>query len=325
MGVRCLRTLSIVFAIGIGMCSERVIAEDARVSLGAVTKLSAQIETEQTRETLDLLSLTEAHTAAAFIKATDIGYLDRGSMDALLAELRLSSSGAFDSSSGPARGLLGRLDFLVVIEAALPTSIRLRAIDVKSGAVKSTGICETQTGWLGGRSVDYAECVSPFVDQTLSVARQRLATKKLEAERAAAAALAREEERLEAESAANRAQAEAGLDAERRMREDKENADRQRREEMRQRAARQAEIDRMRLDYESAISRATKEIIFWDDMTKMLAEAGNTFRPEISVTLENAKSKRRSCNRYFDDHQPTRLRTCLAELNSQMATLNGYR
>jgi hypothetical protein len=325
MGVRCLRTLSIVFAIGIGMCSERVIAEDARVSLGAVTKLSAQIETEQTRETLDLLSLTEAHTAAAFIKATDIGYLDRGSMDALLAELRLSSSGAFDSSSGPARGLLGRLDFLVVIEAALPTSIRLRAIDVKSGAVKSTGICETQTGWLGGRSVDYAECVSPFVDQTLSVARQRLATKKLEAERAAAAALAREEERLEAESAANRAQAEARLDAERRMREDKENADRQRREEMRQRAARQAEIDRMRLDYESAISRATKEIIFWDDMTKMLAEAGNTFRPEISVTLENAKSKRRSCNRYFDDHQPTRLRTCLAELNSQMATLNGYR
>ena len=260
-----------------------------------------------------------------------------------LAELRLSSSGAFDSSSGPARGLLGRLDFLVVIEAALPTSIRLRAIDVKSGAVKSTGICETQTGWLGGRSVDYAECVSPFVDQTLSVARQRLATKKLEAERAAAAALAREEERLEAESAANRAQAEARLDAERRMREDKENADRQRREEMRQRAARQAEIDRqrreemrqraarqaeidrMRLDYESAISRATKEIIFWDDMTKMLAEAGNTFRPEISVTLENAKSKRRSCNRYFDDHQPTRLRTCLAELNSQMATLNGYR
>jgi hypothetical protein len=196
---------------------------------------------------------------------------------------------------------------------------------VKSGAVKSTGICETQTGWLGGRSVDYAECVSPFVDQTLSVARQRLATKKLEAERAAAAALAREEERLEAESAANRAQAEARLDAERRMREDKENADRQRREEMRQRAARQAEIDRMRLDYESAISRATKEIIFWDDMTKMLAEAGNTFRPEISVTLENAKSKRRSCNRYFDDHQPTRLRTCLAELNSQMATLNGYR
>ena len=325
MGVRCLRTLSIVFAIGIGMCSERVIAEDARVSLGAVTKLSAQIETEQTRETLDLLSLTEAHTAAAFIKATDIGYLDRGSMDALLAELRLSSSGAFDSSSGPARGLLGRLDFLVVIEAALPTSIRLRAIDVKSGAVKSTGICETQTGWLGGRSVDYAECVSPFVDQTLSVARQRLATKKIEAERAAAAALAREEERLEAESAANRAQAEARLDAERRMREDKENADRQRREEMRQRAARQAEIDRMRLDYESAISRATKEIIFWDDMTKMLAEAGNTFRPEISVTLENAKSKRRSCNRYFDDHQPTRLRTCLAELNSQMATLNGYR
>jgi hypothetical protein len=325
MGVRCLRTLSIVFAIGIGMCSERVIAEDARVSLGAVTKLSAQIETEQTRETLDLLSLTEAHTAAAFIKATDIGYLDRGSMDALLAELRLSSSGAFDSSSGPARGLLGRLDFLVVIEAALPTSIRLRAIDVKSGAVKSTGICETQTGWLGGRSVDYAECVSPFVDQTLSVARQRLATKKLEAERAAAAALAREEERLEAESAANRAQAEARLDAERRMREDKENADRQRREEMRQRAARQAEIDRMRLDYESAISRATKEIIFWDDMTKMLAEAGNTFRPEISVKLENAKSKRRSCNRYFDDHQPTRLRTCLAELNSQMATLNGYR
>ena len=325
MGVRCLRTLSIVFAIGIGMCSERVIAEDARVSLGAVTKLSAQVETEQTRETLDLLSLTEAHTAAAFIKATDIGYLDRGSMDALLAELRLSSSGAFDSSSGPARGLLGRLDFLVVIEAALPTSIRLRAIDVKSGAVKSTGICETQTGWLGGRSVDYAECVSPFVDQTLSVARQRLATKKLEAERAAAAALAREEERLEAESAANRAQAEARLDAERRMREDKENADRQRREEMRQRAARQAEIDRMRLDYESAISRATKEIIFWDDMTKMLAEAGNTFRPEISVTLENAKSKRRSCNRYFDDHQPTRLRTCLAELNSQMATLNGYR
>ena len=325
MGVRCLRTLSIVFAIGIGMCSERVIAEDARVSLGAVTKLSAQIETEQTRETLDLLSLTEAHTAAAFIKATDIGYLDRGSMDALLAELRLSSSGAFDSSSGPARGLLGRLDFLVVIEAALPTSIRLRAIDVKSGAVKSTGICETQTGWLGGRSVDYAECVSPFVDQTLSVARQRLATKKLEAERAAAAALAREEERLEAESAANRAQEEARLDAERRMREDKENADRQRREEMRQRAARQAEIDRMRLDYESAISRATKEIIFWDDMTKMLAEAGNTFRPEISVTLENAKSKRRSCNRYFDDHQPTRLRTCLAELNSQMATLNGYR
>ena len=239
MGVRCLRTLSIVFAIGIGMCSERVIAEDARVSLGAVTKLSAQVETEQTRETLDLLSLTEAHTAAAFIKATDIGYLDRGSMDALLAELRLSSSGAFDSSSGPARGLLGRLDFLVVIEAALPTSIRLRAIDVKSGAVTSTGICETQTGWLGGRSVDYAECVSPFVDQTLSVARQRLATKKLEAERAAAATLAREEERLEAESAANRAQAEARLDAERRMREDKENADRQRREEMRQRAARQ--------------------------------------------------------------------------------------
>jgi hypothetical protein len=284
------------------MCGHSLNAQEPRVSLGAVTKLAAQVESEQARETLEFLSMTEAHAAAAFIKATDIEYMDRGSMDSLLADLRLSSSSAFDTSTGPAPGLLGRLDFLVVVEAALPTSVRLRTIDLESGAVKAMSICEAEAGWFGGSSVDYSECLSPFVTQTLSVARQRLATKKLEAEQEAAATRAREEERLESE---------------RRRQEAEERAEQQRQEGRRQRAARQREINQIRPEYE--------EIMFWDEMTQMLAESGNTFRPEIAETLATARSKRRECTNHFNDLRSSELRSCVVELNREVDALESFR
>jgi hypothetical protein len=171
-------------------------------------------------------------------------------------------------------------------------------------------ICEAEAGWFGGSSVDYSECLSPFVTQTLSVARQRLATKKLEAEQEAAATRAREEERLESE---------------RRRQEAEERAEQQRQEGRRQRAARQREINQIRPEYERAIKRSSKEIMFWDEMTQMLAESGNTFRPEIAETLATARSKRRECTNHFNDLRSSELRSCVVELNREVDALESFR
>jgi hypothetical protein len=113
----------------ITMWSQSVEAEQPKVSIGAIIRLPAQIEAEQARETQALLSTTEARAAEAFIQATDIEYLDRVSMDSLVGELQLSCTSLFNSSTGPASGLLGRLDFLVIVESTVPTSIQAAGLE----------------------------------------------------------------------------------------------------------------------------------------------------------------------------------------------------
>ena len=87
--------------------------------------------------------------AQEFVNTGDIDYLDRMNTDALFRELHLSQSAAFNASSGALKGLLGRLDFLVVIDSAEPTTARVRLIDVESGAVRALETCKRKSSFLG--------------------------------------------------------------------------------------------------------------------------------------------------------------------------------
>lgn len=298
-------------------------AQEPRVFVGATTKMAAPGEAGQVAATQETLQATEAAVAGELIKALDIEYVDRVSMDALFAELQLSAASAFDATTGAARGLLGRIDFLVVIEAAAPTTVRLRTIDVESGAVKAMGLCEATPGWFSGSTFDFSACLAPFAEQTVAVARQRLDTKKIEAKRAAEEAQARaerraDEERRRAEEEAAAAQArerELAADEQRRI-DAEQQAETQRRAEAERRATLQARVDQLRPEYERALNKLSEEIRFWNEMDRMMEGTGQTFRPEIEVARSSATAKIDECAYYFDAVQPDRLRTCIGQLQS---------
>jgi hypothetical protein len=134
-----------------------------RVNVGAVTKdTGAPASPSELRDTQLFLSTLETQVAAECIKFDDLDYMDRSSVDQVFQELKLSSDAAFDPSSGALRGLLGRLDFLIVIDASSPRIARLRALDIQTGAVRAIAVCRQTRGSAADGD---QECVHGFVAQ----------------------------------------------------------------------------------------------------------------------------------------------------------------
>jgi hypothetical protein len=87
------------------------------------------------------LILLESDLAAKVSSMPNVTYQDRTATAELLHEVHMSSGRDFDPSSGALRGLMGRLDFLIVIDAIDPSTAKMRLIDVQSGSIKGIETC----------------------------------------------------------------------------------------------------------------------------------------------------------------------------------------
>lgn len=166
-------------------------AQAVSVSVGAVTRYSGiatnQKDIEDIKSINEFLNALESQLAKEFISHTEVEYLDRMNTEAIFRELNLSSDSNFDASSGALRGLLGRLDFLIVIDSAAPSTARIRLLDVQTGAVKAIETC-TQKSWLTSLvSQGPPECVAPFVSHSIAAMRAKKTAKEERARQQAAA------------------------------------------------------------------------------------------------------------------------------------------
>jgi hypothetical protein len=248
--------------------------------------------------------------AAGFVDAKNIDYLDRSNLDALLRELHVSSASVFDQSTGALRGLLGRLDLLIVIEASTTHVARVRVIDVERGAVKAVAICEASTV----PSKATPACVQQLLARTLATAKEMLVVKQ---------------NRLAKAEADRRAAKRASAEQERAALEEQQEADRRRTAEEQaakeQRAEVERQLDGLRPGYDDAVSRLSAEGTHWDNISQELRARGLNLRTDVQSALSIAKRTADRCGALLANHKPSELSTCLDEFNSNLHQLEQYR
>jgi hypothetical protein len=83
----------------------------------------------------------ESDLAGKISSMPGISYQDRSATGALLQEVHMTTGRDFDQSTGALRGLMGRLDFLIVIDAVDASTARMRLIEVQTGSVKGVESC----------------------------------------------------------------------------------------------------------------------------------------------------------------------------------------
>jgi hypothetical protein len=295
-------------------------AQEVTVSVGAVTRYSGIATNEKDIKDIksinQFLNTLESQIAKEFISHPDVDYLDSN----------------FDASTGALRGLLGRLDFLVVIDSAEPATARIRLIDVQSGAVKAVESC-TQKSWLSGLgSQGPPECVTPFVGHALAAMSAKKATKEQRAHQEAAAVVAAQR-KSDAEHVA--AQKEATLARQR----EREQADAQATEQANaalgarkaaeQEAAAQTQITErltaLKPDLDAAISRLAAHRDFWHDLSQQLAGTGQSLRPSISSALKTTNLDADRCQQLYEARNPDDLRGCITRLSGDLERLDKFK
>ncbi len=87
------------------------------------------------------LVVLESDLAAAVSSMKGVSYQDRTATRQLLDEVHMTSGRDFDQTTGALRGLMGRLDFLIVIDGVDASTAKMRLIDVETGSVKGVETC----------------------------------------------------------------------------------------------------------------------------------------------------------------------------------------
>ena len=108
----------------------------------------------------------ESDLASKVSTMRGVSYQDRTATAELLHEVHMSSGRDFDPASGALRGLMGRLDFLVVIDAIDPSTAKMRLIDVESGSVKDIETCSRRVS-------DNSACIVAMVHRIEAAGRDR--------------------------------------------------------------------------------------------------------------------------------------------------------
>lgn len=304
-----------------------------RVSVGAVVKYTGgPAKLDELKEDEVYLSTLESQVAASIIKAHNIDYIDRTSVTQIFQELNLSSDVAFNGASGALRGLLGRLDFLIVIDGTSPELARMRAIDLETGAVRATAMCKRSASFFGGPEDGNEGCVRELLSElqpavTDYAIRKDSRLRKEAADRPAAEAAVQKEASLEAkkrddeareakrEAAIARAQA---LEQEQQAREEAA-----KQQELSQRI--DSELAAIRPDLDDAQARLSSANTFWASMQREMANRGESLRPEIQTYLRAANSNGARCQRSLESREPDSLRSCINELNKRLDELDNYR
>jgi hypothetical protein len=93
------------------------------------------------RSVNQFLITVESDLAAKVSSMRGLSYQDRTATAALLNEVHMSLGPDFDRNSGALHGLMGRLDYLIVIDALDRSTAKMRLIDVETGSVKGVGTC----------------------------------------------------------------------------------------------------------------------------------------------------------------------------------------
>jgi hypothetical protein len=308
-------------------------AQDGNVSVGAVTRYSGiatnQADIKGLRDLNEFLNVLESQLAKEFVNHGDIDYLDRMNTEEVFQELHLSSSSAFNSSSGALRGLLGRLDFLVVIDSAEPTTARVRLIDVESGAVKALETCKRKTSLLGFTQDGPPDCIAPFVAHARDAARVKLATKAARRQQQAAQGRASEQKtaaerkaRIKEQQEAQRtAQAQAEATAKARF-EEKQNEQRQAEGEAKAQAELDARLSGLRPGLDDAVAHLSSTNDFWGSISKQLASSGLLIRSDVRTALSIANADSRRCQEFLSQGNADELETCISKLNSDLDRLD---
>jgi len=274
----------------------------------------------------------ETQLAASLVGAKDVDYLDRSNLDALLREVHLSSNSVFDQSSGALRGLLGRLDFLIVIEASTATTARVRVVNVETGAVKGIAICEVPTNFFGLPSKATPDCVPRVLEQTVAAAKAQSAVKQNRLAKAAAERQAEEQAKAERGKKAASQQQEADrkrAGQERAAKEQKAENDRRRAEaedaDRKQQAEIERQLDVLRPRYDDATARISAESARWEGVRRSLASSGLGLRSDVESTLSNARRTADRCSGLLSSRNPEQLSNCLNRLDNILYQLGQYR
>ncbi len=331
--MRVLRIAGLVILdIALCLCGVHAYAQDARISIAAVTKYTGPTSPDDVQRSQEFLATLETQLAENFVNAKEVDYLDRSNLDALLRELHISSTSVFDQSTGAMRGLLGRLDLLIVIEGSTPTTARVRVVDVETGAIKGAAICEAPTTVFGRPSKATPECVSRIQTQTLAAAKMRLAIKQNRLAKAEEERQAAQQEKAERERRASKQQQEA----DRKRAEEKKAAQKQQAETDRERAAEEKvarkqyedteqKLDELRPRYEDEIAQLTTEAAHWESVRKALQASGLGLRSDVQSALSNAHRTADRCESLLSSRNPEQLSSCLDRLSNILYQLGQYR
>jgi outer membrane murein-binding lipoprotein Lpp len=230
------------------------------------------------------------------------------------------------------KGLLGRLDYLIVAESSSPTLSRVRVLDVETGAVKMATFCQARTSLFGGLSTAEPECIPSVVARTSELARSCLALKRQRLMKAAAAERAAaeqsaEQERKRVEREKQQGRITAQRDAE--FIEQQKATERQRAEDERANQEMQAEIDRQinaaKSGYEDLIARLSEHTAFWERISGQLRRQGLGLRRDVQSALTSAHMTATRCGEFLANRKPSELSTCVDELNHKVDQLEQYR
>ncbi len=156
--------LSVVAASATAQNAPIVVARP--LTVGAITRdqgiwLGPE-DNADTRGTVKYLVLLEADLAGAVSNLRNVSYQDRMATAELMHEVRMSSGRNFDPTTGAIRGLMGRLDLLIVIDAVDASTAKMRLIDVQTGAVKGVESCHRGS----------SACITGMTQRLETVARE---------------------------------------------------------------------------------------------------------------------------------------------------------
>jgi hypothetical protein len=280
---------------------------------GGPTKLSELKDTNLYLRTL------ESQIASAAIRLNGVRYIDRTSVDQIFQELNLSNDAAFDASSGALRGLLGRLDLLIVIDSADSSFARLRAIDLQDGSVRNMGTCKR--GFLSSPSDGSADCAKNFVGELAPITKELAQAKRRRqadnARRAAEVAVQRAAEARQAAQERKAAQAKAAAEEKAaRLQADADEKDL---------AERQAAISALQPGLEELLSRLQSADEFWKRMQQSLSEQGKSLRTEVQTLLHTADKNGSRCQQLATALDSVGLRGCMSELTMHLDKLDSFK
>lgn len=307
-----------VSALIIGVLVAVTQAQQPTVSVGAITKytgvLTNRDDIKDLKDINNYLNSLESQLAAEFVKYPDIQYLDRTNTEDIFHELRLSSNSAFDSSSGALRGLLGRLDFLAVINSSEPTNARLRLIDVESGAVKAIETCKQSKSLFGTSSDVLPDCIAPFASRTRIVVQAKRVEKQARLQRLA----------LQTQQAKKLAE-----EQQKQLAQEKQAQQKQLAQEQQEQASAQAQLESeiavVKPDLDNALSRLSTANSFWDGFSKQLASSGISLRSEIRTALNTANADGVRCQQLLLHMKPSEVKVCTLQLTRHLDNLDAMK
>jgi hypothetical protein len=319
------------------------------VNVGAVLKYTGlPSNLTELKNTNLYLQALESQTASETIKLSGVRYIDRVSVDQIFSEKNLSEDMAFNPTSGALRGLLGRLDVLIVIDATDSITARLRAIDLEDGSVRAINTCKR--GLFSSPSDGTPDCIKAFVSGLLPITKelsskktqrrveeqqaesQRLAKQASDA-RAAAAAQKELDAKAKADAEAFRqkqasdaraaAAAQKELDA--KAKADAEALRQKQDEDARVLAEKRATIAKLSPDLDDADARLQSANDFWGRMSQSLTAQGRALRSDVQTALRSANTTAQRCNGLSQNLDGDGLKACISDLSGKLDKLDAYK